>query len=82
MLTRRVGAVELPPDVALAGKVVCPNCGDTKFGSATLPDGSLMRTCHGSISDEEPCAFRWPESDDHKYFYVALQHFLTRKRDA
>jgi hypothetical protein len=81
MPTRKVGAIELSYEVAIRGKLVCPNCGDTKFGSSSQPDGSLIRTCHGSVNDEQACAFRWPETDDHKYFYVTLQDFLDAEND-
>jgi hypothetical protein len=76
MQKRKVGVIELPLDVALSGKLVCPNCGDTKFGSTQRADGALLRKCHGSISDEEPCTFSWPDEEDHKYFYVSLSRYL------
>lgn len=75
MQTRKVGALELPSKVALAGRMICPNCGDTKFGSTRLADGSLVRSCHGSVSSEGPCTFKWPATDDNKYFYVSLEHY-------
>ena len=76
---RKVGSVEVSQEVGLAGVMVCPNCGDTKFGSLTEADGSLIRTCHGSIDDDTNCGFRWPESDDHKYFHVPLELILRLK---
>jgi hypothetical protein len=81
MQTRKIGALELPYEISINGKLICPNCGDTKFGSAVQSDGSLIRTCHGNVSDEEVCAFKWLDADDHKYFYVAVQDFLTVWRD-
>lgn len=81
MTTRRVGALTLPMDLAFAGRLICPNCGDTKFGSSQQPNGELVRHCHGHVNDEQPCAFTWPQSDDDKYFFVpvsfALQSGLT-----
>ena len=77
MHKRKVGAVELPMDVALSGKLVCPHCGDTKFGSRQLPNGKLIRTCHGSTHSEEPCTFSWPDTEDHQYFHVSLSHYLS-----
>lgn len=81
MTTRKVGGVEISQEAALAGCLVCPNCGDTKFGSTTLPDGTLIRSCHGSENDETPCTFKWPSSDDHKYFHVPLGLVLRIKGD-
>ena len=80
MQTRKVGAIELPQDVALSGRMVCPNCGDSKFGSSQLKDGALLRTCHGHINDEELCAFKWLSSEDHRYFYVSLSHYIEAIR--
>jgi hypothetical protein len=79
--TRKVGSADISQEVALAGVLVCPNCGDTKFGSTTLADGSLIRTCHGRENDETVCSFKWPASDDHKYFHVPLQLVLRLKGD-
>jgi hypothetical protein len=76
--TRMVGNIAISYAAFLTGCMVCPNCGDTKFGSTTMPDGSLVRTCHGSISDEEPCGFRWPSTDDHLYYHIPLQHVLSK----
>lgn len=76
MPKRKVGLFELPLDVALSGRLICPNCGDTKFGSTQRADGALIRTCHGSVSDEEPCTFSWSNTEDHRYFYVPLSHYL------
>ena len=67
-----VGGVEISDGARAAGCLVCPNCGDTKFGSATMPDGRIVRTCHGSVNDEESCSFQWPSGDDHLYFYLPL----------
>lgn len=77
--TRRVGRLDLPLEAALAGCMVCPVCGDTKFGSQPLPDGSLMRTCHGWQGDETPCLFKWPTIDDHKYFHLPLDQIVAIK---
>lgn len=71
--------LEIADEIALAGKTICPRCGDTKFGSTQLPDGTLLRTCHGSLDGETPCMFQWPESDDHLYFYVPLELALRLK---
>ena len=59
-----------------AGCFVCPNCGDTKFGSLTRDDGTLLRTCHGDTEDGEPCGFQWPNGDDHKYFHLPMSFVL------
>ena len=79
MATRKIGGIEVSEEVAWAGVMVCPSCGDTKFGSLTLPDGSLIRSCHGDVDCETPCSFKWPESDDHKYFHVPLELILLLK---
>ena len=79
MQTRKVGEIDLPQEVALGGTMVCPNCGDSKFGSSQLGDGTLLRTCHGHKNDEEPCTFKWPANEDHKYFYVSLAHYIEAK---
>jgi hypothetical protein len=73
----KVGQVEAPEAARRAGCLVCPNCGDTKFGTTTMPDGALIRTCHGSLNDEEPCGFRWPVAEDHLYCYLPLDFVLT-----
>lgn len=75
---RTVGKVEMSDEAFRAGCMVCPQCGDTKFGSRTAADGGLIRTCHGAVNDEEPCTFQWPASDDHLYFYVSLQYVLAK----
>lgn len=74
----KVGAIEVSDDARFSGRLVCPNCGDTKFGSTAMQDGSLIRTCHGSPDDEEPCAFQWPATDDHLYFHLPLAFILTK----
>lgn len=81
MATRKVGSIEVSQEVAMAGVMVCPNCGDTKFGSLLQPDGSLIRSCHGSENAETPCRFKWPQSDDHKYFHVPLELVIRLKGD-
>lgn len=43
---------------------VCPLCGDYKFGSHQLPDGTLERMCHGYLSNGQPCTRRWHQSED------------------
>ncbi len=73
--------LDIAEEIAQAGRTICPQCGDTKFGSVQLPDGTQLRTCHGSIGDETPCKFQWPESDDHLYFYVPLELALRLKTD-
>lgn len=75
---RIVGAVSISEDAFFAGCLVCPNCGDSKFGSTQYPDGSLVRSCHGLVNDETPCAFQWPSTDDHKYFHLPLSFVLAR----
>ncbi len=72
-----IGRVEISDEARRAGCLVCPNCGDTKFGSATMPTGELIRTCHGSANDEEPCGFRWPQCDDHLYFHLPLSYVMS-----
>jgi hypothetical protein len=73
MTKRKVGALEIDIDLALSGKLVCPNCGDSKFGSTDQGDGHLIRSCHGYENDETACTFRWPSEDDHKYFYISAK---------
>lgn len=65
-------------DAYFAGRLVCPNCGDTKFGSTQHADGTLVRCCHGSVNGETPCAFKWPSADDDKYFYLPLSFVMGR----
>ena len=72
-----VGQVEVSEAARQSGCMVCPNCGDTKFGTATMPDGSLIRTCHGSVNDEENCGFRWSSLDDHLYFHLPLSFVMS-----
>jgi hypothetical protein len=79
MHIRKVGEIELPQHVALGGTMICPNCGDSKFGSSQLKDGTLIRTCHGWINGETACTFKWLANEDHKYFYVSLAHYLEEK---
>lgn len=45
---------------------VCPVCGDHKFGSSQLPDGTLERMCHGYLGNGQPCTHRWHQSEDEK----------------
>jgi hypothetical protein len=75
---RKVGELEVSEAAFFAGTLVCPSCGDTKFGSASKPDGTLIRHCHGNINDETSCQFQWPSSDDHKYFYLPLEFVHAR----
>jgi hypothetical protein len=67
--SRMIGSIPVSEEVYLAGHFICPECGSTRFGSTQLPDGTLRRTCQG---EEIACAFQWPASDDHKYFFVPL----------
>jgi hypothetical protein len=78
---RKVGKAEVSEAAFFAGKLICPNCGDTKFGSASQPDGSLIRSCRGNIDDETPCQFHWSSSDDHKYFHLPLEFVHARVAD-
>ena len=80
-MTNKTDVLTLADEIALARKTICPQCGDTKFGSTRLPDGTLLRTCHGFINSETPCAFQWPESNDHLYFYVPLELALRLQAD-
>jgi hypothetical protein len=73
MVTR----VELSEAARLASCLRCPNCKDTKFGSITQSDGTLIRRCRGAVSDGKPCTFQWPESDDHMYCYLPLSFVLA-----
>ncbi|TXH65645.1 MAG: hypothetical protein E6Q88_13560 [Lysobacteraceae bacterium] len=68
-------------DAAFAGCLVCPECGCTRFGSSTLPDGSSLRRCHGWTRDDMIGVFAWPEADDHKYFHLPLTFVLEAKGD-
>ncbi len=43
-------------------KFYCPKCGDFRFGSTMLPDGKLVRHCHGCYN------FDWHQDHDWKYF--------------
>ncbi len=79
MATRKIGQVEISQEAYFAGKMVCPNCGDAKFGSISFPDGTLIRTCHGHENDETACRFKWPSTDDHKYFHLPLDLVLRIK---
>lgn len=45
-------------------KRICPKCGDFKFGSYQLPDGTMQRMCHGYMPDGRPCKHTWHQSDD------------------
>ncbi len=73
---QKLGSITVSDEAYHAGHFVCPNCGDTKFGSIQQPDGTLLRACHGNVNDEEACGFRWPDSDDHKYFHLPLSFVL------
>lgn len=44
---------------------VCPVCGDFRFGSHQLPDGTLQRICHGYVN-ERSCTHTWHQSEDEK----------------
>ena len=64
------------------GHFVCPECGGTYFGSTMLPDGSLVRDCHG-CGTGRGCGFSWHEKDDEEYFYVSYQtvkRLLSKKK--
>lgn len=73
---RMVGQVEVSEAAYMVGCFRCPNCGDTKFGSTTMPDGSLIRGCQ-SEGNVEACTFRWPSCDDHLHFYLPLGFVLS-----
>lgn len=73
---RQLGNITVSDDAYHAGCFVCPNCGDTKFGSTTLDNGDLLRTCHGMEIDETACRFSWPDSDDHEYFHLPISFVL------
>ena len=74
---RMVGQVEVSEAAYMVGCFRCPNCGDTKFGSITMPDASLTRCCHGAVNDEEACTSSWPNCDDHLHFYLPLGFVLS-----
>lgn len=48
----------------MSKKRVCPVCGDYRFGSTQLPDGTLERMCHGTLPDGSNCTHTWHESQD------------------
>lgn len=48
----------------------CPQCGDFRFGSSRLDDGTLRRFCSGHTVDGMSCTFNWHESDDARYGLV------------
>ncbi len=79
----RIGKLTISDEAYFVGHFICPNCGDTKFGSSEQPDGSLVRHCHGVLDGDEaaPCSFTWPESDDHKYFHLPLEFVIEAKGD-
>jgi hypothetical protein len=74
---QQLGNTIVSDEAYAAGCFVCPECGDTKFGSTSMEDGSLIRSCYGSTDEYGPCTFQWPNSDDHKYFHLSLQYVLT-----
>lgn len=73
---RVVGGVAISEAAAFAGCLVCPQCGDSKFGSSPAADGGLSRHCHGHLNDEQVCTFTWPATDDHLYFHLPLRFVL------
>ena len=73
---KQLGNISVSDEAYHAGCFVCPNCGDTKFGSLQQADGTLIRSCHGNVNDEEPCRFSWINSEDQKYFHLPLSFVL------
>ncbi|MEZ0370895.1 MAG: hypothetical protein ACAI44_17515 [Candidatus Sericytochromatia bacterium] len=65
----------------MAGKLVCPECGSTRFGSASMPDGRVIRHCHGLVDAENSCLFNWESEDDFLYFYLPLDLVAENKPD-
>ena len=63
-----------PPDI----RFHCPRCGGSAFGSSYEgdpqdPNTVMMRSCHGNDagdSTRQTCPFRFPSTDDWKYFTV------------
>lgn len=66
--------------------LICPRCGDNKFGGGTEPDGTRTRCCHGQTFEiaidkldrehhyrAKPCTFSWPDADDWKYETLAVR---------
>jgi len=73
---QKLGSITVSDQAYHAGCFVCPNCGDTKYGSRLLEDGALIRTCHGSLNDEEVCGFQWPETEDDRHFHLPISFVL------
>lgn len=75
---QKVGEWDVSHDAYLLAKLICPECGGTRFGSISHVDGRLERRCRGFINGETFCGFSWDSEDDAKYMYLPLDFVIAK----
>lgn len=81
MNMREIGDTIVSEAAFFASRLMCPECGGSRFGSERRADGRLIRHCHGWTGNGQACTFAWPIEDDHQYAFLPLSFVIETKGD-